>query len=84
MMVMDKSISGIYENGVFRPLVPVDLPEQTPVVITPKMIPGSGDGIRLSAGSWSGADAELDAWLEKLSEMRRSGRGLLGSDEPRP
>jgi hypothetical protein len=29
--VLTVSIAAIYENGVFRPLIPPDLPERTPV-----------------------------------------------------
>jgi len=32
------TIQAIYENGVFRPLGPVELPEQCQVEITPKVI----------------------------------------------
>lgn len=31
---MKKSVEGIYENGVFRPLEPVDLPEHQRVQVT--------------------------------------------------
>jgi len=81
---MSKSISAIYENGVFRPLAPVDLPDHTPVVITPRSVPGTGEGIRASAGAWAGADAALDEWLAKLADMRRHDRSLLRPDESAP
>ena len=33
-----KTIHAIYENGVFRPLEPVGLPEQTPVEFEPRLL----------------------------------------------
>lgn len=78
---MTRHFSAIYVDGVFRPLTPVDLPDQTPVVVTQASVPGNGAGIRASAGSWAGEDAALDQWLAKLAEMRRSERALLRSDE---
>jgi predicted DNA-binding antitoxin AbrB/MazE fold protein len=35
---MMKTIHAIYENGVFRPVEPVDLPEQTPVEFEPRVL----------------------------------------------
>jgi predicted DNA-binding antitoxin AbrB/MazE fold protein len=35
------TIHAIYENGVFRPLEPVDLPEQTPVAFEVRVLPES-------------------------------------------
>jgi predicted DNA-binding antitoxin AbrB/MazE fold protein len=78
---MEKPIAAIYENGVFRPLTPVDLPDLTPAVVMPQSAAGAGEGIRQSAGSWADSDAELDQWLDKLSAMRRRDRGLLRGDE---
>jgi hypothetical protein len=81
---MTKSISAIYENGVFRPLTPVDLPDHTPVVVIPSCAPGSGAGIVTSAGAWAGDDAALDEWLGKLDAMRRHDRSGLRADETKP
>lgn len=36
---MTKTIQAIYSDGVFRPVVPVDLPEQTPVEFEPRILP---------------------------------------------
>jgi len=34
---MTPTIHAIYENGVFRPVQPVDLPERTPVEFEPRV-----------------------------------------------
>jgi predicted DNA-binding antitoxin AbrB/MazE fold protein len=36
---MTKTIHAIYANGVFRPVEPVDLPEQTPVEFDLRVLP---------------------------------------------
>lgn len=81
---MTKSISAIYENGIFRPLTPVDLPEQTPVVVTPAQVPGTGEGILASSGAWADADATLDESLAKLADMRRQDCSLMRPNETAP
>lgn len=35
---MPKTIHAIYENGVFRPVEPVELPEHTPVEFEPRVV----------------------------------------------
>jgi predicted DNA-binding antitoxin AbrB/MazE fold protein len=35
---MSKTIHAIYANGVFRPMEPVDLPEETPVEFEPRVL----------------------------------------------
>ncbi len=35
---MGSTVHAIYENGVFRPLKPVDLPEHTPVEFEPRVL----------------------------------------------
>ena len=35
---MSAIVHAIYENGVFRPVEPVDLPERTPVQFEPRVI----------------------------------------------
>ena len=37
-------IPAIYENGVFRPLEPVVLPEKTPVTVVPDVVPAEEIG----------------------------------------
>jgi predicted DNA-binding antitoxin AbrB/MazE fold protein len=81
-MAMSKGFSGIYENGVFRPLDPVHLPEHTPVWITPTSAPGGGEGIRATAGAWTDAEAELEEWVSRLNDMRRQGRSVITPNGP--
>jgi predicted DNA-binding antitoxin AbrB/MazE fold protein len=38
---MIKTIHAIYANGVFRPIEPVDLPEETPVEFEPRVLAGA-------------------------------------------
>ena len=40
---MMKTIHAIYENGVFRPTEPVDLPDRTAVEFEPRRGPGGAD-----------------------------------------
>ena len=35
---MSCTVHAIYENGVFRPVEPVDLPERTPVEFEPRVL----------------------------------------------
>ena len=37
--MMTKTFQAIYSDGVFRPVVPVDLPERTPVEFEPRILP---------------------------------------------
>jgi hypothetical protein len=84
LVVMSQAIHAIYENGVFKPLAPVDLPDHTPVVVTPACVSNGGDGIRASAGAWAGDDAAIDEWLDQIARMRRRDRGLLTPGEIAP
>ena len=81
---MAKSIPAIYDNGVFRPVNPVDLPNHTPVLVIPQSAVGTGEGIRASAGSWSDAGDALDLWLQQLEQMRHSDRSVLPAAEGSP
>jgi hypothetical protein len=38
-----KAINAIYENGIFRPTEPVDLPEGTAVLVAPSAPPAKGE-----------------------------------------
>ncbi len=35
---MSSTVHAIYENGVFRPVEPVDLPDKTPVEFEPRVL----------------------------------------------
>jgi hypothetical protein len=73
---MSEGIPAIYENGVFRPVVPVDLPEGTQAVVTPsaarKLPPG--EGILASAGAWADADEDFQQWLAEWRRWREMSR----------
>ena len=65
--VMSQTIEAIYENGIFRPLSPVNLPEGTRVRIAPGVWPAdTDDQVReylLSAGT---TPAEIERILDNL------------------
>jgi predicted DNA-binding antitoxin AbrB/MazE fold protein len=42
---MPKTIHAIYPNGVFRPVEPVDLPEQTPVEFEVRVLPQTAPAV---------------------------------------
>jgi predicted DNA-binding antitoxin AbrB/MazE fold protein len=62
-----KSVHAIFENGVFRPIEPVDLPEQTPVEFEPRVL----------TEAHPGAQARVSDGLAKIYEIlgRRSSSG---------
>ncbi len=64
---MSQTIEAIYENGIFRPLSPVNLPEGTRVRIAPGVWPAdTDDQVReylLSAGT---TPAEIERILDNL------------------
>ena len=67
-------IPAIYKDGAFYPLQPVELPEQTSVVV---MLPQNPDkdkqiqGILRTAGVWADIPG-VDDVLQELEDMRRS------------
>ncbi len=63
------TIRAIYENGVFRPTGPIDLPEGTEVEIEARPVEESPSSV-----PEDGADDGLDAVYEILSRRYRSGR----------
>lgn len=68
-----KTIQAIYENGVFRPLERVELPEACKVEVYPKI------GIDASPTETDGNDAALDAIYEILGRRYRAGRTDLAA-----
>ena len=61
------TIHAIYENGAFRPITPVDLPEGCEVTIEPRAAePGPGRATRPDEG-------ELNEIYEILGRRHRSG-----------
>jgi predicted DNA-binding antitoxin AbrB/MazE fold protein len=72
-MTMNKTIQAIYANGVFTPVVPVDLPEQTPVEFEP----------RVCAESTSATVRPMSEGLAKIYEIlgRRHDSGFSDTAE---
>ena len=70
-----KPIHAIYENGVFRPTEPVDLPEHTEVRVEPRTVEGH-----------RAEEAALDRVYEILSRRYDSGRSDVAArhDEHQP
>jgi predicted DNA-binding antitoxin AbrB/MazE fold protein len=64
---MSQTIEAIYENGIFRPLSPVDLPEGTRVRVAPGEWPANTDDLvreyLLSAGT---PTVEVEQILDNL------------------
>lgn len=85
---MSEGIPAIFDNGVFRPVGQVDLPDQTAVtVFLSAAAKHPGDGIRASAGAWADAEDDFDQWLVELRRWRDMERGTIRlpddpSDEP--
>jgi predicted DNA-binding antitoxin AbrB/MazE fold protein len=63
-----KTIHAVYENGVFRPLEAVDLPERTEMEVVPKTGPAK-----------SSADDNLKAIYEVMSRKFHSGHHDLAA-----
>lgn len=74
---MSDGIPAIYDNGVFRPIGPVELPDQAVVRVFPaaSQVSPTGDGIRASAGAWADAGEDFDKWLANLQHWRSMPRG---------
>jgi hypothetical protein len=70
---MSEGIPAVFDNGVFRPVGRVDLPDQTVVTVFPSL--RAGDGILASAGVWSETGGEFDAWVAELRRWRSIERG---------
>ena len=74
------TIQAIYENGVFRPTVPVNLPDRTSVeVVLPAGVPARiwGEGLRRCAGALADMP-RLDGDLHEIIDQRQldAQRGL--------
>ena len=70
------SVAAIFENGVFRPLVQVDLPEATRVEIPlPERVPNESS--RGDAAAWR---EDREKWMRELDQIRERGRtGVTGT-----
>lgn len=79
---MSEGIPAIFDNGVFRPVGQVDLPDQTAVTVFPVAVKQPGDGIRASAGAWADAGDDLERTIEEIMSWRRMPRGTVKYDDP--
>ena len=69
------AIPAVYENGVFRPLGPVDLPEKCEVEVVPK--PEQEPVSEIDFSDEARAARNMEAVYEILSHRHRSGRSDL-------
>lgn len=81
---MSHTIPAIFDEGVFRPLKPVDLPEGTPVVVqleTPIPSP-SEKSDELSPEDLARQQARIAEFLEKMAAIPEEGPddGFSGRD----
>jgi len=65
---------GVIRGKVIELDQPPALPDGQDVTVEIHPV-GAGDGIRASAGAWADAGPELDEWLKRMNDARRSGRG---------
>ena len=73
---MRTHLEAVFENGVFRPLQPVDLPEHQRVTVTVREAPdiaGSDEFVRfvLPADSWQAFCDALDAPPKDIPALRK-------------
>jgi len=67
LKIMSHTIEAIYENGIFRPLSPVDLPEGTRVRVAPGEWPANTDDlVREHLRSAGTTPAEIERILDNL------------------
>lgn len=82
---MNQQFDAIFENGILRPLTPLDLTEHEIVRVSiegnpresssPKQSPG--ESLRRSFGGWSEDSEDLDEFLKWNREQRRAERSHL-------
>lgn len=58
------TIRAIYENGVFRPIEPVDLPEHTPVEFEPRPMADATD-----------QEKDRESWGEEFRRLSLAAKG---------
>ncbi len=81
---MSKTIEAIYENGIFKPLSPVDLPEGARVRIEMGAAPTFGDPeerIRQQLLSGGADPAKIERIIENLRLLWNSDNPLTGDQQ---
>ena len=74
---MKKSVEAIYENGVFRPLEPVDLPEHQRVEVT---IADEDDWLDRDYIQWAASQVQESVSLDAVREALAKIPGSLTAD----
>lgn len=74
---MKKSVEAIYENGVFRPLEPVDLPEHQRVEVT---IADADDWLDRDYIQWAASQVQESVSLDAVREALAKIPGSLTAD----
>jgi predicted DNA-binding antitoxin AbrB/MazE fold protein len=85
--VMATQVDAVFENGVFRPLEPVDLPEHLRVRVTIDEHAISSDEqvhFRLSRDQWQAFCDALDAPPKSIASLRKLLNEPSVLDEQRP
>ena len=80
---MSKSIEVIYENGVFRPLEPVDLPEHQRMTVTigeVAMTPAEEEWLDMEYVRWAAREAEDSITLDAIRQALANIPGSLTPD----
>jgi predicted DNA-binding antitoxin AbrB/MazE fold protein len=72
-----KSVEAIYENGVFRPLEPVDLPEHQRVEVT---IADADDWLDRDYIQWAASQVQESVSLDAVREALAKIPGSLTAD----
>ncbi len=67
---MSHTIAAVYENGVFRPLEPVDYPERQCVTVTPVQEPVAGAGSETESLNLQELDTEERPWRGVFAPVR--------------
>jgi predicted DNA-binding antitoxin AbrB/MazE fold protein len=80
---MSKRFDVIYENGVFRPLQPVDVPEHQRITITiPEVpaMPSDEDWLDLDYERWAATQTKEEVSLEAVRQALSKIPGSLTAD----
>jgi predicted DNA-binding antitoxin AbrB/MazE fold protein len=74
---MKKSVEAVYENGVFRPLEPVDLPEHQRVQVT---VSEEDDWLDRDCIQWAASQVQETVSLEAVRKALAKIPGSLAAD----
>jgi predicted DNA-binding antitoxin AbrB/MazE fold protein len=80
---MSRQLDVIYENGVFRPLEPVDVPEHQRITITipeASMVPAEEELFDTEYERWAATQVKEDVSLEAVRQVLSKIPGSLTAD----